>query len=561
MTRPASIIGVAGLAMLAAVAAAPTLAATSPTVEQQIEALREIVERQQAQLDSQRQQLDIQRTEIEALRTGQGVPVAQGTVPAVAATPSAMQGSMPAVAAGTDASRDIANAASKPAVDAPATAGLKANRPSITSADGRSSVAVRANVQMDYAHYAQDPAGPLATDYRRGSVGATGRETEAARDLSDGTYFRRARLGIEGIFSQDFSYRLLLEFGGSGTEAQGRINDAYVMYTGLAPFAFQLGAYSPPANLADGTATEDLLFIERSTPAELSRALGGADGRFGLGVRVNGARGLAALTLTGRTATDPEVFDSQQAVVGRLGGLALTAPDYNVHLGANGTYVLQPPDLSSAASPRYGIRFRDRPEIRVDSTRLIDTGAIDAEHAYSAGLEFAANWKNVMLQAENFWYGIERRDSTLAEPRFGGYYVEASWFPTGERRRYAATNAAFQAPKPLLPFDGRGGWGAWELALRYSHTDLNELAGVPGTAAAADSVRGGEQSIFGAGVNWYLTPNVKLMFNYLRVDVDRLNPAGPDNPTPFGPSPATPPLGVNVGQELDVYAVRSQFNF
>jgi phosphate-selective porin OprO and OprP len=79
------------------------------------------------------------------------------------------------------------------------------------------------------------------------------RETEAARDLSDGAYFRRARLSVEGVFSKDFSYRLLLEFGGSGTEAQGRINDAYVMYTGLAPFAFQLGAYSPPANLADGT--------------------------------------------------------------------------------------------------------------------------------------------------------------------------------------------------------------------------------------------------------------------------------------------------------------------
>jgi phosphate-selective porin OprO/OprP len=226
---------------------------------------------------------------------------------------------------------------------------------------------------------------------------------------------------VEGVFAKDFSYRLLLEFGGSGTEAQGRINDAYVMYTGLAPFAFQLGAYSPPANLADGTATEDLLFIERATPAELSRALAGADGRFGLGVRVNGARGLAALTFTGRTATDPEVFDSQQAVVGRLGGLVLTAPDYNVHLGANGTYVLQPPDLSGAVSNRYGIRFRDRPEIRVDSTRLIDTGVIDAEHAYSAGFEFAANWKNLLLQAENYWYGIEPagfpRVSAVATPQ------------------------------------------------------------------------------------------------------------------------------------------------
>jgi len=70
------------------------------------------------------------------------------------------------------------------------------------------------------------------------------------------------------------------------------------------------------------------------------------------------------------------------------------------------------------------------------------------------------------------------------------------------------------------------------------------------------SVRGGEQSILGAGVNWYMNSNVKLMFNYLHIDVDRLNHAGPDNLTPFGPSPATPPLGAEIGQSLDVYALR-----
>ena len=46
-----------------------------------------------------------------------------------------------------------------------------------------------------------------------------------------------------------------------------------------------------------------------------------------------------------------------------------------------------------------------------------------------------------------------------------------------------------------------------------------------GTAAPTDSVRGGEQSIYALGVNWYLNTNVKLMLNYLHVDVNRLNPA------------------------------------
>ena len=438
---------------------------------------------------------------------------------------------------------------------------MNANRPSITSADGRSSIAVRANVQLDMAHYDQARAGPPETDFRRGSVGANSRENDSARDLSDGAYFRRARIGVEGVIARDFGYRFLAEFGGSGTEGPVRINDAYLAYTGLAPFTFQLGAFSPPANLADGTSTEDLLFIERSTPAELSRAMGGADGRLGVGTRIGGSRWLGSLTFTGRAVNDAEVFDSQQGVVGRLGGLVATSSDYNVHLGMNGTYVLEPAQQSMTGGTQYPVRLRDRPEMRVDSTRLVDTGNVDADGAYSAGIEFAANWRNLLLQAENYWYGFERRASTLQDPDFGGYYIEASWIPTGESRRYAPASAAFQGPRPRLPFDGRGGWGAWELALRYSFIDLDFQEGLAGTEAPLGSVRGGEQSILAAGVNWYLNSNLKFMFNYLHIDVDRLNPAGPDNLTPFGPAPATPPLGAEIGQSLDVYALRSQFSF
>ena len=67
--------------------------------------------------------------------------------------------------------------------------------------------------------------------------------------------------------------------------------------------------------------------------------------------------------------------------------------------------------------------------------------------------------------------------------------------------------------------------------------------------------------MFGAGLNWYLTSNLKQMFNYLHVDVDRLNSAGPGNLIPFGAAPATPPLGVEIGQSRDIYALRAQFSF
>jgi phosphate-selective porin OprO/OprP len=435
-------------------------------------------------------------------------------------------------------------------------------RPTIASADGRNTFAPRAVVQLDVADYREDADGG-ATDFRRGSVGATGnRDTNAARDFSDGAYFRRARFGFEGVIARDFNYRVLLELGGAGTEGPTRINDAWISYNGFAPFAIQLGAFSPPANMEDGTSVDGLLFIERSSLSEMSRAFGGADGRIGLGVRGSGPRWMSALTLTTRTVNDPEVFDSQLAAVGRAGFLVATSADYNIHTGINGTWVFEAADQGAGSAARTPLRFRDRPELRVDSARLIDTGSIDADSGYTAGIEFGANWKNFYFEAQNFWFGIERPDTaTLSDPSFGGYYAMASWLITGESRRYDAASGAFQAPRPFVPFTANGGIGAWELAVRYSHSDLNYRAGMLGTAALPDAVRGGEQNIWTLGVSWFINPTVRLMFNYLRIDVDRLNPAGPGNLQPFGPAPGTPPLGVQIGQELDVFALRSQFSF
>ena len=434
---------------------------------------------------------------------------------------------------------------------------------SLTTSDGKSSIAFRTLVQGDAAYYDQDRADSLSNDYRRGSVGGTpNRDNSAARDLSSGYFFRRARFGFEGVFNRDFGYRVSVELGGAGTETQGRVNDAWISYTGLAPFVFQIGAFTPPTNLDDGSGADDTLFLERGSATELSRTLGGADGRIGVGVRASGTRWMGAFTLTSRTIADAEVSDAQTAVIGRAGFLAMTGSDYNLHVGASGTYVIHPADQGiDATGARYAVRFRERPELRVDSARLIDTGNIDAEHAYVAGLEAAGNWRNLLLQGEHFWFGVERANSTAHDPRFGGYYLQGSWMLTGESHRYVMANGAYLAPRPRSPFNSSGGIGAWELALRFSHADFNFEEGVVGTAPTVDSVRGGVQDVWTLGVNWYATANVKFMLNLLRVDVDRLNPAGPGNTAPFGAAPNTPPIGVQIGQQFNALALRSQFSF
>ena len=210
---------------------------------------------------------------------------------------------------------------------------------------------------------------------------------------------------------------------------------------------------------------------------------------------------------------------------------------------------------------RYAVRFRDRPELRVDSTRLIDTGAIDVHHAYSSGVELAANWRSLSVQGEFFRYGFDRRGG-FDDPYFYAFYVQTGYFLTGETRNYNMVNGSFQMPKPLVPVSWpTGGYGAWELAFRYSHTDLDYKRGDRDALAGVDTIRGGLQQVYTVGLNWYLIANFRMSFNYYYVDVNRLNPASAANPAPFGPPPNTPPDGAQIGQDYHVIGIRTQFNF
>jgi phosphate-selective porin OprO/OprP len=61
----------------------------------------------------------------------------------------------------------------------------------------------------------------------------------------------------------------------------------------------------------------------------------------------------------------------------------------------------------------------------------------------------------------------------------------------------------------------KGEWGTWELALRHSYVDLND-----------GNARGGEESNFTAGLNWYHSRKARVMFNYIHAYVqDRAFPA------------------------------------
>lgn len=438
------------------------------------------------------------------------------------------------------------------------TVSLNNGRPTISSGDGAFTVSFRGVFQADAALYDQRDAGSLASDPRRGSFGdAT--ENDHARDLSDGVNVRRARLGVEGKVFGAFDYNMIYDFGGSGAEEAGKISSAWVQYSGL-PVKIRAGVYAPVTSLEDAANNTGSLFVERASVAETVRGLAGGDGRAAIGVLANGERWNFSAAVTGNTVTT-QTYDEQLGFVGRVAYVPFKGQNWLIHVGANANLIINPaasgPDVASAGGATTNVRLRDRPELRVDGTRLIDTGNIDADGVTALGLEFGAQRKNVFVQAEYFNIDVERRNSVLRDPKFDGWYVQAGWTLTGEPRRYSTVTAGFDNPRPAKPFDlKKGQWGALELAARYSNLDLNFLSGGPGNPALPGAIRGGEQNILSLGVNWYLNNVVSVSAAYRNVEVRRLSPGG--NTFVAG---STPAAGTQVGQDLDIWSLRTQYAF
>lgn len=233
----------------------------------------------------------------------------------------------------------------------------------------------------------------------------------------------------------------------------------------------------------------------------------------------------------------------QMGIAARLAGTPLRGFDWLIHVGVNYTGVINPADAGATAAVRYAVQLRDRPELRVDGTRLIDTGALNAQGASATGFELAGQYKSAFIQGEAFTYNVRRYApvSGVTNPTFKGWYVEGGWSITGEAQKYNTQTAAFDAVTARASFDPKAGnWGAFELVARYSTIDLNYHQ----TAAlTADRVLGGQQDITSLGLDWQLNTAVRFVFEGQSVQVDRLNATG-----------------LQVGQDYSAFAVRSQFN-
>jgi phosphate-selective porin OprO/OprP len=159
------------------------------------------------------------------------------------------------------------------------------------------------------------------------------------------------------------------------------------------------------------------------------------------------------------------------------------------------------------------VRYKSRPESHLAPV-VIDTGDLDAEKAAVVDLEVA--WVKGPLSIQGEFLNALVDEAGGSPLHFHGFYGYLSWFLTGESRPYNRESATFTRLYPRRNFSFRkGGLGAWEIAGRVSHTDLND-----------GNISGGRMTLLTGGVTWYPHSHIRWKFNYIHGQVRGRQPAG-----------------------------------
>lgn len=348
----------------------------------------------------------------------------------------------------------------------------------------------------------------------------------SASGEGDPANLRRARLGFVIDPSFDWRVRLSADFG----KYRG-LRDGYAEYRGW-PVYVAAGRMVEPFGLLQGSASGAAL-MERPQPMTLGPG-------YGLGVQANYAAHSWAATLGAFDATqNSEELGGreEEAVTGRITAAPVHTADSLLHVGLA---------LSQRESGEGLAQFDAIPETSLldnHNTQSIvasaDDGSPGENRYWIAGLETAWHRGSWLVQAEyletRFSHVNTRNPNTdqleeIPSPRFHGYYVEASWVVTGERREYSTRRGAFGNVYPAAPWvRGGPGRGAFELAARASRTDLRyDVRYHGGTGDLGE--------VYSGGVNWYASDVTKLMLSVLQINRRSAGSVGDDGDDPGNPT-------------------------
>ena len=300
-------------------------------------------------------------------------------------------------------------------------------------------------------------------------------------DDDNGFNVRRFRLGLAGhvIPWPGWIYKLEVDL----TDGENNLSDAYLSWRFKKWGTIRIGNQKVAQTLSGQTSSLSITFMERPLPV-LAFTL---QRRIGLGWDTHLKKMGANITVF---AGDPNESTGSHGWAVR-GYFNPTRDKFHViHIG--GSFM----QLSSDSEAQ----IRARPESNVTNTRLVDTGIWPAVDTGSAlGLELAGSRGPVVFKSEFYSAKWSRPDAS--DPKFQGWYGEASWFLTGEKAHYREGKFI----RPNILSDN----GAWQVAFRFSSIDLSD-----------EDVVGGTEKNLAFAISWYSKTHWRFMANVIKVKAD-----------------------------------------
>lgn len=265
---------------------------------------------------------------------------------------------------------------------------------------------------------------------------------EDVREFADGHRLRRARIGVDGVLDDDWSYQSEIDFAENGVG----FRDVYLRYSGLETGDLTIGQFKVPFSMDELTSSNHLTFIERALPNAFPQSR-----RVGIGLAGGGADfGYSVMGFGQGVGSNNERVDAAGdenfGIGARLFGSPVRTDSSLLHLGIGVT--------TEAPNHREDetVRFRARPESRPTGVRLVDTGTIeDVDRMNRFSLE--SGWQSGPLTLQGEYLGVDVNRDNGEDYSFDGYYAQASWVVTGQRKEYISWR---HLPQPLAECRGIG---------------------------------------------------------------------------------------------------------
>ena len=360
----------------------------------------------------------------------------------------------------------------------------------IKSKDGNTTAQFTGRIHMDYRSYTQ--------------TFSSGQSTDPYQDTLE---VRRGRFGVRGQIAKDFKYLLLANFGNDAgaSSTTSTIDEFWFNYAAITEAQLQVGTFKMPFSLEQLTSSNNIDFMERSL-------IGQTEGEFipakETGVMLHGIPRTGftyAVALSRGRANKSTAVDGVD-VVGRVTtniAEVIQNKDFVAHLGA----AYSTGNVKTGVAPTSG-----RTEGRQQSGWFTGSSTLSGDTARTRqGIEAAFAWKGLKVQGEQFNFNYD--PTTGTDKEITGHYVQAIYNITGESHNYK--DGVFGWIKPNSAYTS-GGRGAWQVGVRASEFNAEDITVATGKANLATSIT--------YGVTWFLNDNVRLMANY--VDTKFNKPVG-----------------------------------